>query len=62
MKPINIEPGHHAAASNLNQKRITKNFYDYDRRRTVFYEQVSLIAYEGSTLTLLGWLKYDPVS
>ena len=42
----------------------SENFslYNSIQKKTEVYEKVSLIAFEGSSLTLLGLVKYDPVS
>ncbi len=34
--------------------------YDTYAKKLKFYEKVSFIAFEGSSLTLLGLVKYDP--
>lgn len=59
MKPVIVTPGTDALAANLSQKRKTKSVYAMDKRKHQYYEAVSMIAFEGSTLTLMGLVKYD---
>ena len=54
-----VAPGSIAWGTNLKHKRTSKADYSYLNKRTEFYEKLSLIAYEGSSLTLLGLVKYD---
>ena len=65
MKPIIVKPGSNAFAANLHQIRKTKHDFTYDSDRKGilsflrFYENVSMIAFEGSTLTMMGLVKYN---
>lgn len=54
-----ITPGDHAQGVNLKHKRKSSSDYNFINKRSEFYEKLSLIAYEGSTLTLMGLVKYD---
>lgn len=56
---IVVEPGNSAYALNLKQKRVSKTDYSYVNKRTEYYEDLTLMAYEGSSLTLMGLVKYD---
>ncbi len=44
---------------NLKHKRVSKTDYSFINKRQEFYEKLTLIAYEGSSLTLMGLVKYD---
>lgn len=56
-----VVPGNEAEGHNLPQKRkYYKGVYDHIKKSTEFYEKLSLFAYEGSSLTLLGTVSYDP--
>jgi hypothetical protein len=57
--PLIVEPGYKAEAMNLTQHRKTESVYDSTKRKTDYFEKVSLFAFEGSTLTLMGLVKYD---
>ena len=55
-----VTPGRSAGGYNLFQKRkYLKGVYDHAKKGAHFYEKLSLIAFEGSSLTLLGTLTYD---
>lgn len=54
-----VTPGNSAQGINLKQKRKSSSSYNFINSRSEFYEKLSLIAYEGSSLTLLGLVKYD---
>jgi hypothetical protein len=57
-----VKPGKYAKGINLPHKRSTKSTYDYQKKTTTYYEKLSLIAFEGSSLTLMGLVKYDPAA
>lgn len=59
---IFVKTDSNSEAANLPHKRTTKTIYEPTRKRTKYFERVSLIAFEGSTLTLLGLLKYEPTA
>jgi hypothetical protein len=54
---IVVEPGSYAEGLNLKYKRASteKNF----PVRESLYDKLTLVAYEGSSLTLMGLVKYD---
>ncbi len=59
MRVVIVEPGIKAHATNLTQQRKVHSTFDLEKKRHSIYETVSLIAFEGSTLTLMGLVKYD---
>lgn len=56
---IVVAPGSSAYGMNLQHKRVSKTDYSFINKRQEFYEKLTLIAYEGSSLTLMGLVKYD---
>ena len=58
---VYVQPGSEALGHNLHHTRkYLKSEYDYQKRNTNFYEKLSLIVYEGSALTFLGMIEYNP--
>ncbi|TNV82339.1 hypothetical protein FGO68_gene10271 [Halteria grandinella] len=56
-----VVPGNDAVGYNIARKRkFYKSVYDYNRRDSRNYDKLSLIAYEGSALSLLGMVEYIP--
>lgn len=56
-----VVPGSEAQAHNICRKRrFYKSVYDYNRKDTRNFDKLSLVAYEGSALSLLGMISYDP--
>ena len=46
---------------NISQTRkFWKSVYNFSKKSYDYFEKLSLIAYEGSGLTLLGFLEYNP--
>ena len=56
---INIEPGKLAEGINMKQKRSVKSKSSIFSLFFKGHEKLSLIAYEGSCLTLMGLVRYD---
>lgn len=56
---IIVAPGSYAQGLNLKHKRVSKTDYSFINKRQEWYEKLTLVAYEGSSLTLMGLVKYD---
>lgn len=55
-----VVPGHDADCVNLKQTRDLKRTYYINTNRMEYFEHISLMALEGSSLTLMGTLAYNP--
>ena len=62
LQELIVRPGKYAKGINLPHRRSTKYEYDSSKKKYTYYEKLSLIAFEGSSLTLMGLVKYDPTA